>query len=473
MRHTTICLLAGLFTLTLTACAAPQAQATLPAKIMTLTAHDPLTTPTSPADRNVATCADLDTAWTAADWPLVLNILQQLKTAPQPCGGDALEAKLYAAHFNYASTLEANGERTQAIEHYRAALAANARGREAIEALVRLNALPTLPPPPCQPSKVAPYSLEQQGDFITIAGRGFTLSSQPFYLRGLNYYPRHAPWEKFLTNSDLTEVKRELDLIAQAGFNTLRIALWYDPLFTCAPEDAVPNATGFAKLDALIASAQERGLHLIVTLNDLPDLYFRPLYTDYARYDAQTVFIVQRYRDEPAILAWDMRNEADLDYGADGRPALVTSEVVLKWLAHITEIVRKNDQHHLITVGWWGDVAVTNDVVDFLSFHHWTDAASLAERIISLRSKTTKPIVLEEVGYPAWDQTSEAAQARSLKQAADAAETNGTAGWLIWTAFDFTPPPEPTSNQEYFFGLWRVDLTPKSVMTSHLLPMSK
>ena len=70
----------------------------------------------------------------------------------------------------------------------------------------------------------------------------------------------------------------------------------------------MPNVAGFAKLDAIIVLAREHNLKLIVTLNDLPVFYYRPLYTDYARYDAQTAFIVSRYRNEPTILAWDLRN---------------------------------------------------------------------------------------------------------------------------------------------------------------------
>ena len=47
----------------------------------------------------------------------------------------------------------------------------------------------------------------------------------------------------------------------------------------------------------------ERGFHLIVTLNDLPDLTIRPLYLNPGVAAAQTAYIVSRYRDEPAILA--------------------------------------------------------------------------------------------------------------------------------------------------------------------------
>jgi hypothetical protein len=423
---------------------------------------------TAPTTTNESiTCADLDVAWAANDWPRVLHILQSLRETQSACGAEPLQAKEYAAHFNYATALEVNGQRAEAIEQYRAALAINMRGREALNALVRLNALPTLPPPGCLPTEVPPYSATP-GDFVTVSERGFTLKGEPFYLRGFNYFPRHAPWEAFLTGADTTELSQELDLIAKAGFNTLRIALWYDPLFTCAPEKATPNADGFARLDAMIGLARDRGLKLIVALNDLPDLYFRPLYSDYARYDAQTAFIVNRYRDEAAILAWDLRNEPDLDYGADGRPAVASSEEVLKWLTHIADVVKLNDQKHLITVGWWGDATNADEVVDFLSFHHWTDAAKLQQRVDTLRAASSKPIVLEEVGYPAWDQDSETRQAKSLQEVISAAERSGIAGWLIWTAFDFVPPPGQTTSQEYFFGVWRTDLTPKPALNELL-----
>ncbi len=469
--HRLVALLVCLSPLVLTACV-PQMIAT-PAVTPSATAERPNPTPiiawdTSQRNRPI-TCADLDAPWAANDWSTVINVLQALQEARQECGTEPLGAKMYAAHFNYATALEAAGKPAEATTHYLAALTINTRGREALTALARLKALPTLPAPPCQPTEVAPYTATP-GDFVKVNERGFALNDEPLYLRGFNYYPRHAPWETFLPNANLAEVAQELDLIAEAGFNTLRIALWYDPLFTCKPEDAVPNADGFAKLDALIELARDRKLKLIVTLNDLPDFYFRPLYTDYARYDAQTVFIVSRYRAEPALLAWDLRNEPDLDYGADGRAAVTSAKAVSKWLTHVAEIVRRNDQRHLITIGWWGNATIANDAVDFLSFHHWTDATQLAQRIRALQTASNKPIVLEEVGYPAWDQNSEAWQTKSLQKVLSVAENSGIAGWLIWTAFDFVLPSGQAPSPEYSFGLWRTDLTPKPALSVLPLP---
>ncbi len=105
-----------------------------------------------------------------------------------------------------------------------------------------------------------------------------------------------------------------------------------------------------------------------------------------------------------------------------------------------------------------------------MAFHHWTGASTLVQRIDTLRSASNKPIVLEEVGYPAWDQESETKQAQSLQQVLDTASRNGIAGWLVWTAFDFVPPPGQAANQEYYFGLWPTDLTPKPALSILPLP---
>jgi endo-1,4-beta-mannosidase len=406
----------------------------------------------------------LDTTWAASDWPAVLEVLEHLEATGSTCGPQPLKAKRYAAHINYAVALENEGGVEAAIEQYLSALMANGRGQEALDALSRLDALPDPTPPTCNPDELAPYTPSSIQPFVQIEKDRLVASDQIFVIRGLNYYPRHAPWDRFLTEGDPGEMAEELDLISDAEFNTLRIFLWYEPLFTCAPEEAEPNPETFAKLDALIALASEHDLRLIITLNDLPDLYFRPLYSDWARYDAQTAFIVKRYRDEPTILAWNLRNEGDLDYGARDGNGRFEHETVLAWLAHAAEVVRANDDHHLITAGWWGDAAETASIVDVLSFHHWTDAAELESRIGALREDTAKPILIEEVGYPSWGEGGETFQAKTLEKVIGTAEESQVAGWLIWTAFDFMPADGQPDSPEHHFGLWRTDLTPKPAL---------
>ncbi|MFN8456716.1 MAG: cellulase family glycosylhydrolase [Anaerolineae bacterium] len=268
---------------------------------------------------------------------------------------------------------------------------------------------------------------------------------------------------------------KELDLLKQAGFNTLRVFLWYEPLFTCQPEDAIPNEKTFTIVDKVLELARERDLKVIMTLNDLPDLIFRPLYTDLAHYDNQTRYIVRRYRNDPAILAWDVRNEGDINYGAQSKEdAKFTQAEVIDWLAHISPLVKENDPYHLVTAGWWGDPLPTAPYVDFLSFHHWDESDRLQTRLNEYRQDTTKPLVLGEIGYHTQaDSTkthSEQAQADTLGRAIRVVEAQKLAGWIIWTAFDFVPAPGQAPNEEHFFGLWHTDLTPKPVIKALPLP---
>jgi endo-1,4-beta-mannosidase len=310
---------------------------------------------------------------------------------------------------------------------------------------------------------VPPYVPLGTGDFVSVSSGGFVSGGQAFRIRGVNYFPARAPWRRFLTASDPVEVAKELDLIRATGFNTLRIFLWYDALFDCPGSQAVPEPDAFARLDAILKLAADRGFRLIVTLNDLPDLSNYPLYTKPETAAAQTAYIISRYRDEPAILAWDVRNEGDLDYRQGG----FAPPIVLNWLAQTAAQIRRIDPNHLITAGWSGDAQATENVVDFLSFHHYLSQGFIGPRIASLKAGTKKPIVLEETGFSTFG-GGEALQSFLLQATLAAAEDSDLGGWLVWTAFDFTtdvtcvPPACPDKeSQQHHYGLWRADYTPK------------
>jgi cellulase (glycosyl hydrolase family 5) len=436
----------------------------------------PSAAPTATSTEKPVNCADLDANW-GKDWRSTVHILDQLMATNQRCGDEPLVTKSYAAHYNYAVALEQSKQLDVAIQHYRAALLIDSQRREALDALARLKALPAPTPPACPTYAMtnqtpAPREEAKPSSLVAVKNDQLMLDGKPFKVKGVNYYPRNAPWQRFLRQGDLSEMATEIGMIKQAGFNTVRIFLWYESLFVCSPEDAIPNESTFAKLDALFMLARQQDLKIIVTLNDLPDLYYRPLYTDWAHYDAQTIFLVRRYRNEPNILAWDLRNEGDLDYGARASDeARFKQADVLGWLGHTSALVRLNDPAHLLTAGWWGDPIGAAPFVDFLSFHHWADPGQLKSRIIDYRQKSTLPLLLEEVGYHGWaqapqDARDETTQATLLAGVVDIAMKQGLAGWVVWTAFDFVSPAGQQPNYEYYFGMWHADLTPKPVLKS-------
>jgi tetratricopeptide (TPR) repeat protein len=414
-----------------------------------------------------ATCADLDANW-GHNWPGVLEALDGLIAAGQSCGPEPLVSKKYAVHFNYAASLEEAGDSEQAIAQYQAALRLAPQRTEALSALVRLQSSPSPTPPAClsdspprpDPAQTVSFDPSQ---FVTAQTGQLHLAGQPFYVRGVNYYPRQAPWERFFSEADPAQMARELAAIRAAGFNTLRIFLPYQPLFTCQPEDAIPNEANFARLDTLFRLAGEHDLKLIVTLNDVPDLLFRPLYTDWEHYDAQTVYIVRRYRHEPALLAWDMRNGGDSDYDDFHRAAIID------WLAHLSGLIRQHDPNHLITAGWDADPAATAPYVDILSLQYWAEPDELQAQLEAYQTTPDKPVLLLSTGHHSFAESpdephTEQEQAAYLGQMIRAAEQEKLAGWLIWTAFDFVPAPGQAAAAGHHFGLWRTDLSPKPAL---------
>ncbi|MBK9125109.1 MAG: cellulase family glycosylhydrolase [Chloroflexi bacterium] len=319
-------------------------------------------------------------------------------------------------------------------------------------------------------AQVPDYMPSQTAEFVRLTEGRFTVSSEPYDVRGVNYYPALFPWRRFLT-ADVDEVGREFALLSDAGFNTLRLFLWHEALFQCEADGAVPEPQGLLKLDALIRLAAEHGFRLILTLHDLPDLDHYRLYDDHAHTRAQTAYLAQRYRDERAILAWDLRNEGDIDYGSQATfGGRFPRDAVLDWLGGTAAIVRDHAPEHLVTAGWLYHAEDTAPYVDFISFHHWWDAADLERRIRELRTRTGLPILLQEVGYSTFER-SEAEQARLLGAALDTAERAGLLGWMVWAAFDFPPDvtcfPAPclsALNAEHFFGLWSADYRPKAAV---------
>lgn len=323
-------------------------------------------------------------------------------------------------------------------------------------------------------AQLAPYHPTSLQGWVTAGEEFLTLNGAPFLVQGINYYPSRSPWRRFLTETDMNVVDRELDLIATAGFNTLRLYLWNDALFQCPGSGAVPVPEAWAILDGVVQRAAVRGLRVIMTLNDMPDLENYPLYTNPAHTVAQTEFIVSRYRDEPAVMAWDMRNAGDLDYGIENQmQGAFTRQQVIEWLADTSAYIREIDGRHLLTAGWGFDAAATIPFVDFVSFAHWSDdMAELRGRVITLNNATTKPVVLTSFGFSTFEQ-SEEQQAELITGVVDVIEQYDAAGWVLWTGFDFPldatcvePNCPSEDNREHHFGLWRTDYSAKPALGS-------
>lgn len=325
----------------------------------------------------------------------------------------------------------------------------------------------------CTPEEVArilrnmpPYG-PGGGAFVTLGPDGFLLGDVPFKVRGINYYPARVPFFRF-AGSDLGAIDHDFATLRAAHVNTVRLFVRYEAYFVCPGSGAVPDPRAILWLDAVIRLASAYNFRVILALHDLPD---RAIYIDPGDTLAQTAFLVTRYRDEPAILAWDLRDRGDADYEPvdhngvplPGDPAPFTRGQVLDWLARTAAAVRQLDPVHPITAGWAHDAEATISIVDFVSFQHFGDGQSLRERAAALRDLTGKPLLLIAVGAST-SEISETQQAQRLRETVRAAEGDALAGWLVWTMYDFPPEvtcwPDPCASLDdarHHFGLWRTD----------------
>jgi len=240
---------------------------------------------------------------------------------------------------------------------------------------------------------------------------------------------------------------------------------------------------GWAKdedFDAIISKASESGIYLILVLtdcccsSDYEDLsgYFKvhAPFCNVTEEKSRAAFknrikqIIERrnilsgrlYREEPAILAWEIANE--LEYGHFSGPQ------VRSWVEDISGFIRRLDRNHLITISIVTDGADFDsgnklyrmfdiDNIDFFSFHFYPGVlvSGSTERIdrgyvkkIKTRVKNFiamgKPVVMGEFGFS--NRADINSKFRSGEKSAlytgvfresfDAAFASGASGVLFW-----------------------------------------
>jgi len=424
--------------------------------------------PTLDTSNPEALCSMVEATWDS-DWPTAIRALEALRDLSHDCGEtEPTTARLYASYIGYGKLLGGSGQADNAAEAYRAALVLRPDGSEAIDGLVRLEVISPTPAPSCDGEQVraalaaVPRYRASSGTFVKVAGAGFVVEGRPYPVYGVNYYPRDTPWRRFLSETDTADLDAEFELLTQAGLNVLRIQVRHDLLFECKGSGAVPIPENVDRLDDIVQTAARYGLRLIVVLNDAPDFSTYPLYTTRQSLD-EMIYLAGRYRNEPAILAWDLRDSGDQDYLV-GR---VEKRSVLIWLADAAPAIREADPNHLLTASWGTEAAATIPSVDFVSFEPPNDLDGLRQQIAVLTAATDKPIVMSSIGYPTFGR-SEESQRDALQAALDAARNNGLAGWAVWTAFDFPltvtcyePGCVNQDSADHHYGLWRTDYAPK------------
>ncbi|KAL2843583.1 glycoside hydrolase superfamily [Aspergillus pseudodeflectus] len=296
--------------------------------------------------------------------------------------------------------------------------------------------------------------------FVTTKGNKFQLDGKDFYFAGSNAY-------YFPFNDNQTDVELGLTAAKNAGLNVFRTWGFNDKNATYI-EGGLPQYGGegagateivfqwwengksvidLEPFDKVVRAAEKTGIKLIVALtNNWADYGGMDVYTvnlggqyhdDFYRlpqikkaYKRYVKEMVSRYRNSPAIMAWELANEPRC--GADGvrnlprSPAGCTPELLTSWIDEMSTYIKRLDRNHLVTWGGEGGFNYESDDwayngsdggdfeeelrlrnVDFGVFHSypdwWSKTVQWTDQWIRdharVGRKVGKPVVHEEYGW--------------------------------------------------------------------------
>lgn len=295
------------------------------------------------------------------------------------------------------------------------------------------------------------------GDWLVTEGYMFHLAGGPESEREIEEFvnemlgpSRAAVFWKTYRDTYITQ--QDIHQIKQAGFDSVRIPIHWK-LFT------TEDAEGFLLLDRVISWCKQEGLLVVIDLHAAPggqtganidDSNGWPwLYTDSdAQQQTLTLWrrIAHRYRNEPAVLGYDLLNEP-LPHYAQMRQFDAKLEPLYK---RITQEIRTEDKHHAIIVGgtkWDSDFTVFGKPFDanlIYQFHtYWTPPVQATiQKYVDFRTTNNVPIWLGESGENKDDWIADFARLCEMNNI----------GWAFWPykKMDATSSPVTYSQPEHW-----------------------
>ncbi|WP_396600828.1 glycoside hydrolase family 2 TIM barrel-domain containing protein [Algibacter sp. R77976] len=255
-------------------------------------------------------------------------------------------------------------------------------------------------------------------------------------IKGINYYPQANPWDMFGDQFSTDTISKDFKIIKDAGLNSVRLFVQY--------EDFGKAAVSPKKIEKLIQTfniAEKHNLKIVLTLFDFYGDYSVMNWTLNQRH-AET--IVNAVKNHNALLAWDIKNEPNLDFESRGR------DLVVAWLDNMIDLVKSVDDKHPVTIGWSNtqSASILKDKVDVISFHYYEDLNKLDDALKTLKTEIpNKPLVLQEFGVSSyrglWNPfgNSEEDQANYHKKIQEHISENHLQ-FMSWTLYDFTKIPK-------------------------------
>ncbi|GFG18261.1 mannan endo-1,4-beta-mannosidase F [Aspergillus udagawae] len=219
---------------------------------------------------------------------------------------------------------------------------------------------------PTSSTSTPPTNPTGSSSFAKTDGLKFNIDGETKYFAGTNSY-----WLPFLTKND--DVDSVFDHLRQSGLKILRI--WgfndvnsvpssgtvYFQLHDKATGTSTINtgADGLQRLDYVVSAAEKYGIKLIIPfVNNWNDYGGMNAYVNayggtkegwYTNEKIQSVYrtyikaVVSRYRDSPAIFAWELGNEP--------RCQNCNTDVIYNWAAKTSAYIKSLDPNHMVTTG--------------------------------------------------------------------------------------------------------------------------
>jgi hypothetical protein len=314
------------------------------------------------------------------------------------------------------------------------------------------------------------------GKFVGIEGDDFIYQGNAVKLKGTNYWLSATPFSGTWATWNGPQVREELGKAKELGVNTVRIGLPYDHRDT---RDIVwGDGRRMVRISPWIISQMTQVLQIAAAYD------MKVIFVLFEWYDEQPApgtpdaelnltylkGIIGPFANDDRVLAWDLHNEPDhYNNWKDGK-----QDRVIKWLERMSHHVREIDTRHPITVGvgnyaslWHpaNDGTTLLSFVDFVAFHTYS-AGALSGQIKELKRRTTKPVLLEEMGWPTspgsqpptpgavYDEATQSFLYKSMLADSKALDIAGVMQWTLW---DYAPGATVERNFEEHFGLVRLD----------------
>lgn len=266
----------------------------------------------------------------------------------------------------------------------------------------------------------------------TVQNNRIFVEDQPFTIRGMNYYPMNHPWQEMWENFDSVDFRSDFKLISKTGFNTIRV---FVPYHQFGEAQVLENE--LLKLKTLMDQAEDENLKVIITLFDF---FLSYSLEEWTLADRHAEAIVTALKDHPTLLAWDVKNEPDLDF------ELHNEKKVLSWLDFMVKRIKGYDPHTLLTIGWSQPEQSHHleEELDLLSFHFYRAPEELEEFL--KKQQLSKPLFIGETGmhsYKSWwypignDEKEQREYYSQITQLIEAHKLS----YALWTLYDFPKVP--------------------------------